>query len=142
MPVSERYLRSHYWRSAGKSTVFQIGVGEFEHLIGDESTVYRGDPDSARANFAQPMQDALGRAVGIVPVLVSDDVRTAFQANRQRSTHAIVGPGVIVGETRVAAPANLRRRNGRFGRGSKTQIVEVTLVGVERHRRLTITQSR
>ena len=108
MPVSERYLRSHYWRCAGKPTVFQIGPGEFEHLICDKYTVYRGDPDSARAKFAQPMHDALGRAVGIVPALVNDDVRSAFQANRQHSAHAIVEPAVIAGETEVAAFAHSR----------------------------------
>ena len=64
----------------------------------------------ARAKLAQPVDDALRRALRVDPALVADDLGATLQAPGQHRTHAIVQVSVVAGKGRVAARAHLGGR--------------------------------
>ena len=90
--------------------------------------------DAAAAKLAQPVADALGSALGVDPALVADDLRSALEAARQHSLHAIVGVGVVADKTGVAPLADPGGGDGGLSRGFEAEIVEVALLRVKPRR--------
>src|ERR1039457_68524 len=79
----------------------------------------------------QPVDDALGRGVGVEPALVGDDLRAAREAAWQHALDAVIQVSIVAGEGRVAACSHLGGRYRGFGHGFEAEIIEIAFVGVE-----------
>ena len=114
-----------------RPAVLEDGGAEAEHPLADHAAGDGGDLHPARAEPAQPLRDALRRALRVDPALVADDPGAALEAAGQHGPHPVVEVGVVSREVRIAPLADLRGGDGRLRHGLEAEVVEIAPLRVE-----------